>query len=150
MKQNPRLVVRPDKATAGFQIMSASMAALLLGACLYPGAGLPISCLFFGFPLCIWTGYTILRCRNQRIFVFDWGMVFCSMWGRVTKVRYEHLTSVRITTGFSTKRRVIYADFYRDDSYVASCCSYDENYSRLMKYLSERVPEKLDWAQELL
>lgn len=141
MKHRPKLTVRPNAADAVTRIFSCLLALLLMGSALYPEFGLLNSCLLCLIPFFLWTSYTILRCRDKRIFIFDWGMVFCDIRGTMTKVTYKDLSSV----SFCPKRFYMIAEFYAKGNYVGSCSSRDENYDLFMKELSIHVPEKLDW-----
>lgn len=143
MRHDPRLIVRPDLTDIFTRSVGCSMALLLVFGALYPELGPAGSSVICLLPFSLWIGYTILRCRNWRVFVFDWGMVFCGVLGTVKKVTHSDLTSVRISPG---RRYVTTVEFYSGRDYVASCCSRDENYALLMKVLSEKIPEKLDWA----
>ncbi len=143
MKHRPRLTVRPDIAYTITRILIGSAAILLIFCVICPDLGALTSGLVCLLPFSLWAAYLFLRCRNKRIFVFDWGLVFCDLWGAMTKVSYKDISSVQ----FSARRYFVTAQFYVGSNYVGSCHSRDENYDLLIKDLSCHIPEKLNWPK---
>lgn len=145
MKREPDIVVRPGREYVITTLFFTFIMFLLFLVCaeeFYHEPG------FMGVFFCallillLWPGYVLLRSRNKRIFVFRWGMIFRDILGHLTRVRYKDITSIQVSSG---RRYVLTVEFYTKDNYVGSCSSTDENYTSFMRYLSARIPEKLEW-----
>lgn len=86
----------------------------------------------------------ILDHRNRSLTADTDEIVYSNMWGKQTRVKYDEITSVKI----SSNGRVgdTRTEFYRRQECVGYCCSCDVNYASLMKYLLTIMPNKIVWG----
>lgn len=87
--------------------------------------------------------YIIADYKNRKLVVFEWGFIFCNVFGNAKKVRTEEITKVQITSSRHVGTKV---EFYTGDICAGSCSSKDNNYGLLMKYLCGSMLEKIDWC----
>lgn len=90
--------------------------------------------------------FQVIQCKSRRIIAGRSGIIFEKLWGENVEIHYSQITRIEVVFRY----RKTTMEFFVGADPVGQCYSDDANFDVLLKFLREKMPERIDFLRSPL